>query len=101
MQKAGFLMTRLNQISTSGICVVRRKAENILDEQSLCCYMPSPRFGSVQTRGLPLRYTSPVHLVGDNLSQVARKAVFGVSDQVLHKPGLIATESGKRLIICS
>ena len=30
----------------------------------------------------------------DNLSPVVRKPVFGVSDQVGHKPGCTATEDG-------
>ena len=45
-----------------------------------------------------------VKLVGGNfngvyLSLVVRKPVFGVSDQVRHKPGCTATEDGKRLDI--
>ena len=34
-----------------------------------------------------------------NLSLVVRKPVFGVSDQVRHKPGCTTTEDGKRLEI--
>ena len=33
------------------------------------------------------------------MSRVARKPAFGVSDQVRHKPGCIAAEEGKRLEI--
>ena len=32
-----------------------------------------------------------------HLSLVVRKPVFGVSDQIRHKPGCTATEDGKRL----
>ena len=35
----------------------------------------------------------------DQLSLVVRKPVFGVSDQVRHKPGCTATEDGMRLEI--
>ena len=34
-----------------------------------------------------------------NMSLIVRKPVFGVSDQVRHKPGCTATEDGKRLEI--
>ena len=34
-----------------------------------------------------------------NMSLVVRKPVFGVSDQVRHKPGSTATEAGERLEI--
>ena len=34
-----------------------------------------------------------------NMSLVVRKPVFGVPDQVRHKPGCTATEDGKRLEI--
>ena len=34
-----------------------------------------------------------------NMSLVVRKPVFGVSDQVQHKPGYTTTEDGKRLEI--
>ena len=33
------------------------------------------------------------------MSQIMRKPVFGVSDQVLHKLGCTATEDGERLEI--
>ena len=36
---------------------------------------------------------------GNKLSLVVRKPVFGVSDQVPHKPGCTATEDGWRLEI--
>ena len=35
----------------------------------------------------------------DDMSLVVRKRVFGVSDQVPHKPGCTATEDGQRLEI--
>ena len=33
-------------------------------------------------------------ILGFNMSPVVRKSVFGVSDQVRHKPGCTATEDG-------
>ena len=35
----------------------------------------------------------------DQMSLVVRKPVFGVSDQVRHKPGCTATEDGEKLEI--
>ena len=47
---------------------------------------------------LPTRYmTSDVYL--KYMSLVVRKPVFGVSEQVGHKPGCSATEDGSRLEI--
>ena len=40
-----------------------------------------------------------INSLGDSLSRVMRKPVFGVSDQVPHKPGCAITEDGEKLEI--
>ena len=42
---------------------------------------------------------SLLHGLQEYMSLVVRKPVFGVSDQVRHKPGCTATEDGQRLEI--
>ena len=53
-----------------------------------------------QNKNLAIRTkVDKTEITNGQMSLVVRKPVFGVSDQVRHKPGCAATENGQRLEI--
>ena len=64
---------------------------SVTSQPGLCgTWSETPKTGFLTTR---LMLSSPYVCV-DYMSLVLRKPVFGVSDQVTHKPGCTATEEG-------
>ena len=63
----------------------------------LVCFRKAPFVHTLpHTRVLQEIFGTTAH---KNMSHDTRKSVYGVSDQVSHKPGCTATEDGKRLEI--